>query len=175
MRTIGREVERAEREGEAGRGIVGRVYESSWSERADGRTDANAEISSGDRWINGCVQLVAGKIDDEHTGGLYPTSLAGESRRAAEARTRRSAPRRAARGEDGAKTEISIFRPLRFVRCSYLPRAPSCPRQAPFKTPTTRASYAALVHAASSPSTLPLPSLFPRSSDLSSCEATRLE
>lgn len=127
------------------------------SERADGRTQTLKSARAIDA-INGCVRLVAGKIDDEHRGA-YPTS---SSRRKPASR---AAPRRTARGEDGAKTEISIFRPLHGgsfdARICPVPR----PRQAPFKTPTTRASYAALVHAASSPSTLSF-----GSADLSSCK-----
>lgn len=55
-----------------------------------------------------------------NAGGIPYLSLAGESRRsrratdaARSAAPRRTAPHRTARGEDGAKTEISIFRPLR--------------------------------------------------------------
>lgn len=83
------------------------------SERADGRTQTLKSARAIDA-INGCVRLVAGKIDDEHRGA-YPTSSSRRkpaSRRATDA-PHRAAPRRTARGEDGAKTEISIFRPLR--------------------------------------------------------------
>lgn len=45
--------------------------------------------------INGCVRLVAGKIDDEQGGIPYlPTYLAGESRRASTAAPHRAAPER---------------------------------------------------------------------------------
>lgn len=70
-------------------------YES-WSGRMDGRTQTLKSARAIDA-INGCVRLVAGKIDDEQ-GGTLPS---------------RESEHGCTAGEDGAKTEISIFRPLR--------------------------------------------------------------
>ena len=62
----------------------------------DGRTQTLKSARAIDA-INGCVRLVAGKIDDEQ-GGTLPS---------------RESEHGCTAGEDGAKTEISIFRPLR--------------------------------------------------------------
>jgi len=143
-RYVEREGRKRDREqtggGRRGGGRIGRVHESSWSGRMDGRTQTLKSARAIDA-INGCVRLVAGKIDDEHRGA-YPTSsasLAGESRRA-EPRPRHAA-RRAERMEQRPK--YRFLGPYAAVRSmlGICPRAPSCPRKAPFKTPTTRARY----------------------------------
>lgn len=66
----------------------------SWSGRMDVRTQTLKSARAIDA-INGCVRLVAGKIDDEQGGIPYlPTYLAGESRRASTAAPHRAAPER---------------------------------------------------------------------------------
>lgn len=95
-------------------------------ERADGRTDANAEISSGDRWINGCVRLVAGKIDDEHRGAHSYLYLS--NRREPASRRATAAPHRAARRAERMeqRPKYRFLGPYAAVR-SMLVSAP-CPR-----------------------------------------------
>lgn len=110
--------------GERGRLRRGaREYES-WSGRMDGRTQTLKSARAIDA-INGCVRLVAGKIDDEHRGAPY---LAVKASTAAPPERMEQRPK------------YRFLGPYAAVRCSYLPRVPY-PREAPFKTPTTRARH----------------------------------
>lgn len=108
-----------------GKGVgCGGVHGSeSWSGRMDGRTQTLKSARAIDA-INGCVRLVAGKIDDEQ-GAPY---LAAKASTAAPPERMEQRPK------------YRFLGPYAAVRCSYLPRVPY-PREAPFKTPTTRARY----------------------------------
>lgn len=135
------------------------------SERASGRMDVRTQTLKSARAIdaiNGCVRLVAGKIDDEHRGAhtlpstsastLY-LSLAGESRREPRAASHRTAPHRAARRAERMeqRPKYRFLGPYAAVR-SMLVSAP-CPVRPVLSAPSAfqntddarRARYAALI------------------------------
>jgi len=101
------------------------VHESSWSGRMDGRTQTLKSARAIDA-INGCVRLVAGKIDDEHRGAHSYLYLS--NRREPASRRATAAPHRAARRAERMeqRPKYRFLGPYAAVR-SMLVSAP-CPR-----------------------------------------------